>query len=148
MQTEQISSSQPSQQTAQQQPQASLRHGGQPHVADSEGASNIGEGVIKSTEADKAVPDAAGTTVRQVSELEEGEILEDEPVATVPKHEPGEVTNVLNGGHSSSSWNAALPGSANRRDSGTGFLSSGFGAVGKPVFGSVWQPGSGFKPVP
>lgn len=57
-----------------------------------------------------------GPYLRPVSELEEGEILEDEPAAAVPKLEPVQATN----------------------------SSFAFGAISKPVFGQVWQPGFKF----
>ena len=103
------------------------------------------------------------------SDLEEGEIREDEPTAAAPKHASTDAQVNSNNGEqfSAKAGNGALPGLASRNDSATGFLrsSSGtlsnnssfetpsnsslyggvstrpsFGTLSKPVFGSAWQP--------
>jgi hypothetical protein len=144
LQPEQESPAQFSSNTTQQQLQVFSQQQVQAQADNLLGVSMAGSDI--SDENNNIVLNAAGTVVRQVSELEEGEILEDEPTATVLKHEPNELNNSINDEHSSMTpWNVALPDSASHRDSGIGFNSSGFGASGKPVFGSVWQPGFGFR---
>jgi hypothetical protein len=93
----------------------------------------------------------AGEVMDTISELEEGEIREDEPTAAVSKRaSTDEQVNGNNGKRSSiKTWNGAWPEPASRRDSGFVPSSSAFGkssnnsslgALSKPVFGSVWQP--------
>jgi hypothetical protein len=102
----------------------------------------------------------AGEAMETVSELEEGEIREDEPTAAVSKRaSTDEQVNDNDGKRSSiKTWNGAWPEPASRRDSGFVYSSSVFGtssnnssfgalrnsspfrALIKPVFGSAWQP--------
>lgn len=93
----------------------------------------------------------AGEVMDTISELEEGEIREDEPTAAVSKRtSTDEQANGNNGKRSSiKTWNGAWPEPASRRDSGFVSSSSAFGnfsnnsslgALSKPVFRSAWQP--------
>ena len=83
-----------------------------------------------------------GGGLDSVSELEEGEIREDQPTAAASEHVFDAMENSAGEEHSSPNTSTGtLHVSTTRRDSGNGFVSSAFGAFTKPVFGLAWQPG-------